>query len=157
MKTLVVGLGNPVLSDDGVGWHVLEALRLHLEGRPDLDLELCCRGGLSLMERLVGYDRVVIIDAICTGGCPGQIHLLTPEVMPTQHSTSGHDASLSTALVLGRRIGAHLPPDEDILLVGIEAEETEIFSEYCTPAVTAAIPEAVAMVIARLVQQPEEA
>ena len=67
--------------------------------------------------------------------------------MPTQRSASAHDVNLSTALALGRRTGAYLPADENIRLVGIEAEDVVNFGDQCTPAVEAAIPRAVDEVI----------
>ena len=145
MKTLILGLGNPLLTDDGVGWHVIGALREREAPDPDVEIEECCRGGLALMERMIGYDRVLVVDAIKTraGALPGTIHRLAPDDLPTQHSASAHDASLSAALALGRAAGAHLPTNDEVLLIGIEAAETEVFDERCTPSVAAAIPRAV--------------
>ena len=57
MKTLVIGLGNPLLSDDSVGLHVIRQLRPLVADRPDVEVDEDYRGGLQLMERLVGYDR----------------------------------------------------------------------------------------------------
>ncbi|MHC4341110.1 MAG: hydrogenase maturation protease [Planctomycetota bacterium] len=147
MKTLVIGLGNPVLTDDGVGLHVAAELRPRLQGRDGVEVEDCCRGGLALMEQLIGYDRAIIVDAIRTGSDPGTLHFLTPDSIPTQHSASGHDANLPTALALGREAGAHLPTNEDILLIGVEADDVENFNEECTPPVRAAIPQAVKAVM----------
>lgn len=146
-RTLVLGLGNPVLSDDGAGLHVARALRRRLRGRRNVVVEESCRGGLYLMEQMVDFDRAIIVDAILTGAPPGTLHRLTPASIPTQHSASGHDANLPTALALGRQTGAHLPADEEILLVGIEAADTETFNETCTPPVEAAIPHAVEVVL----------
>jgi len=61
--TLVVGLGNPILGDDGIGWRVADAVRAI---KPDIEVDCLALGGLSLMERLVGYGRVIIIDSIQT-------------------------------------------------------------------------------------------
>ena len=148
MKTLILGLGNPLLTDDSVGLQVIAQLRPLLAGRDDLEVDEDYWGGLRLMERLVGFDRAILVDAICTGAAPGTIHRLSVDSMPTQHSASAHDANLATALALGRQTGAHLPADEDILLVGIEAEDIITFSERCTPQVQAAIPRAVEAVMA---------
>ena len=60
--TLVVGLGNPILGDDGVGWRVIDELD-ELE-HDDASLQQACVGGVSLMELLVGYRRAIIVDAI---------------------------------------------------------------------------------------------
>ena len=147
MKTLVLGLGNPLVSDDGVGLRVAAELKCLLADRPDVEVSEDYWGGLRLMERMVGYDRAVVVDAICTGAPPGTIHDLKPDAIPTQRSASAHDVTLPTALALGRRAEMHLPADENILLVGIEAEDVLTFSAECTPAVQAAIPRAVRVVM----------
>ncbi len=149
-KTLILGLGNPLVSDDSVGLRVVAALRPLLAGRGDVELDEDYWGGLRLMERLIGYERAVIVDAIRTGAVPGTIHLLTTDAVPTQRSASAHDVNLPTALAFGRQAGAVLPRDEDVLLVGVEAEDILTFADACTPAVAAAIPRAVEAVMAIL-------
>ncbi len=146
-KTLIIGLGNPIVSDDSVGLRVIEQLQPLLTGRSDVDLAEDCWGGLRLMERMIGYDRAIVIDAICTGAAPGTIHHLTTASISTQKSASAHDVNLPTALAFGRRAGAHLPADADVRLIGIEAQDLINFSDHCTPAVNAAIGRAVQEVI----------
>lgn len=153
MKTLVIGLGSPLLCDDSVGLKVAQEVRRRLGERADVDVEEDVRGGLQLMERLAGYDRAIIVDAIVTGASPGTLHQLTPADIPTQRSASQHDVNLPTALELGRQLGVQLPENRDILLVGIEAEDILTFNEQCTPAVTAAIPRAVEVVLGSLLQR----
>lgn len=150
MKTLVVGLGNPLVSDDSVGLRVAAELRKRLAHRPDVEVAEDYRGGLQLMERMIGYDRAIIIDAICTGAAPGTIHHLTPDAIPTQRSASAHDVNLPTALEFGRQAGEPLPKNEDIRIIGIEADEVVTFSEQCTPAVEAAVPRTVQEVMQAL-------
>ena len=65
-KTLIIGLGNPIVSDDSVGLRVADQLKTLLADRPDVDVAEDCWGGLRLMERMIGYDRAIVIDAICT-------------------------------------------------------------------------------------------
>ena len=150
MRTLILGLGNPLVSDDSVGLRVAAELRKLLAGRPDVTVAEDYWGGLRLMEQMVDYDRAIVIDAIQTGAPPGTLHHLGPGDIPTQRSASSHDMNLPTALVLGRQAGLHLPEDRNILLVGIEAEDILNFGEACTPAVAAAVPRAVADVLAAL-------
>ncbi|HLC02205.1 MAG TPA: hydrogenase maturation protease [Anaerolineales bacterium] len=150
MKTLVLGLGNPLLRDDAVGLHVARRLRPLLRGRPGVEVDEDYRGGLRLMERLIGFDKAVIVDAICTGARPGTVHRLAPDGIPTQHSASAHDANLRTALDLGRQAGARLPADDGITLIGIEACDVLLFEESLTPEVEAAIPRAVRMILDEL-------
>ncbi|MDH3283456.1 MAG: hydrogenase maturation protease [Acidobacteriota bacterium] len=150
MKTLVIGLGNPVLTDDGVGWHVAERLRKTLDGRDDVHVELACVGGLALMEEMVGFDRAIVVDATRSDATPGTVRRFGPGELSTQHSASGHDVNLATALKLGRRLGAALPDDGDIVLIGVEAADVETFGESCTPPVGAAIPTAESEVLAAI-------
>lgn len=147
MKTLILGLGNPLITDDSVGLRVIEALKPLLADRADVEVSEDYWGGLRLMERMIGFDRAIVVDAIQTGASPGVIHQLTPDGIPTQRSASAHDVNLTTALELGRKAEAHLPKNSDIHLVGIEAEDILTFGEQCTPAVQAAIPHAVESVL----------
>ena len=147
MKILVLGLGNPLVSDDSIGLRVAETLKPMLAGRPDVEVSEDYWGGLRLMERMIGYDRAIIIDAIRSGAPPGTVHRLAPDSISTQRSASVHDVNLPTALEFGRKAGVALPKNEHILLVGIEAEDILTFSERCTPAVEASIPLAVGTVM----------
>jgi hydrogenase maturation protease len=150
VKTLVLGLGNPLVTDDSVGLRVAEALKPLLAGRADVEVSEDYWGGLRLMERMIGFDRAVVVDAIQTGAPPGTIHLLTPDGIPTQRSASAHDVNLSTALEFGRQAGLKLPANADIQLVGIEAEDILTFGEQCTPSVRAAVPLAIEAVLRAL-------
>ena len=67
MKTLIIGLGNPLVTDDSVGLRVVEELRPLLADRPDVEVSEDYWGGLRLMERMIGFDRAIVIDAIQTG------------------------------------------------------------------------------------------
>jgi hydrogenase maturation protease len=144
---LLIGLGNPLVTDDSVGLRVVQAVRQQLaDDHPRVDIVEDYWGGLRLMERMIGYDRVIVVDAICCGSPPGTVHHLTVDAIPTQRSASAHDVSLPTALEFGRRAGAALPANEHVYLLGIEAHDVINFGSECTPAVAAAIPRAVAEV-----------
>ncbi|MGD2077087.1 MAG: hydrogenase maturation protease [Chloroflexota bacterium] len=144
--TLVVGLGNPILGDDGIGWRVADSVRAI---KPDVEVDCLALGGLSLMERLVGYERVIIIDSIQTQqGNLGQVYQFALDEIPdlsAGHTTAAHDTSLQTALRMGRAMGAELP--DEVLVVCIEADRVYDFSEELTPQVEAAIPEATQAVL----------
>jgi hydrogenase maturation protease len=146
-RTLVIGLGNPLVSDDSIGLRIVGQLKSRLKEREDVEVTEDYWGGLRLMERMVGYERAIVVDAICTGASPGTIHRLSVDAMPTQRTASAHDVNLPTALAFGRQAGAQLPRDEDIQIVAVEAEDVLTFNEECTPAVAAAIPRAVEEVI----------
>lgn len=146
-KTLILGLGNPIVRDDAVGLRVARALQTCLADRQDVEVAEDYWGGLRLMERLVGYERAVVIDAICTGAAPGTIHRLRVDDIPTQRSASAHDVNLPTALALGRQSGLALPSDDRIALVAVEAQDIIHFGENLTAEVEAALPEAIRRVL----------
>jgi hydrogenase maturation protease len=185
--TLVVGLGNPLLADDGVGWLVAQAVAARLAGAgapgavaprevapgagvPDagvpgagvpgagvpgaVEVDNLAVGGLALMERLVGYRRAVLVDAMVTGEHPpGTVRRFTVEDAPGREAThldSAHDASLAAALAAGRALGADLP--DEIVVIAVEAVRVDTFGEQLTPEVEAAIPAAIDAVLAEIGQ-----
>ena len=150
MKTIVLGLGNPILRDDGVGNRVALELEDKLAQRKDVTVVETSMSGLSLMDLLAGYDRAIIIDAIQTAeGKAGQIYQLTPDAFNnTRHASSPHDVNFATALELGKRLGMAMPGQ--ILIYAIEVADVNTFSEQCTPAVSRAIPACINMIIKEL-------
>jgi hydrogenase maturation protease len=146
-KTLVIGLGNPLVADDSVGLRVAACLEGRLEDYPNVDVVEDFWGGLRLMEKMIGYRRAIVIDAMFTGSAPGTILHATAVQFSTRKSASAHDVDLPTALAFGRAAGALLPADDEVRLVGIEAADLVHFGDCCTPDVAAAIPRAVAAVV----------
>ncbi len=151
-KTLVLGLGNPILTDDGVGIHVVRAVASRFPSDRDVTFAEASVGGLRLLDVIEGYDRLVLVDAIQTHvNPPGTIHRLDiGDLKPSLHSGSSHDLPLSGVLDMGRRLGMNLPSDENISLVAIEVEDVLTLSETCTPAVARAIPDAMRSILAEL-------
>ena len=155
--TLVVGLGNPILSDDAIGWRVAQRVREELSDYVSDDppavssvrvVEVSV-GGLSLAELLVGYRRAVVIDAIMSREhAPGTVYCLKLIDLPgTLNTASAHDTNLITALHALRRFGAEAPVDEAVDIVAVEAQDVTTFSEGCTSAVLASIPVAASAVM----------
>jgi hydrogenase maturation protease len=149
-RTLVLGLGNPVLSDDSAGLHVVRGLAAQQDRWPAVEFDEAYCGGLGLMERLVGYDRVILVDAIVSGEPPGTVRTLGVDDLPTQHSGSAHDVTLPAALAVGREAGARLPRGEAIRLVAIEAADVTTLREGCTAPVSAGVARAIEVVRAML-------
>ena len=151
MKTLVIGLGNPILGDDGVGWRVAEEIAKVTADEPKVEVDCFSLGGLSLMERLTGCERAILIDSIFTGAKPvGTLSLFTLNELPNiaaGHTTAAHDTSLRNALNVGRSMDIYLPRDEDVFIVAVEAENVYDFSETLSPPVEAAVPQAVQAVL----------
>ena len=151
MNTLVIGLGNPILGDDGVGWRVVEEIARLTSNRPDVEVDCVSLGGLSLMERMTGSQRVIIVDSIFSGKKPfGTVSLFKLSELPdlsVGHTTAVHDTSLHNALKVGRSMNIPLPADEDVHVVAIETEKVYDFSESLSPPVEAAVPHAVKAVL----------
>jgi len=140
MKTLILGLGNPILSDDGAGLRVAKALEDRLNQEEVTVMETSV-AGLDFLDLLAGYDRAIIIDAVQTvGGKAGQIYRLEPEAFDTtRHASTPHDVNFATALELGNKLGLALP--QKIIIFAIEVENVMEFSDQPTPAVAAVIPQ----------------
>ncbi len=168
LRTLVLGLGNPIRGDDGVGWRVVEAVQDNLlkvereqkdtEPHPDLpqgereqiEVDMLAGGGLNLMERLVGYDRAILVDAIQGGQAPGSVQVFPLEALENPaagHLGSTHETNLLTALEVGRNLWAQLPPVGAVMVVAVEAQPVFEFSEELSPEVERAVPEAVEKVM----------
>ena len=152
MKTLVIGLGNPILGDDGVGWKIVEKISDQLSVISDqssIELDCVSLGGLSLMERMIGFQRAILVDSMETGQGPaGSVRVYKLEELPNPsagHSASAHDTSLITALDTAKAMG--LPIPESVEIVAIEAKNVYDLSEELSPAVAEAVPLAAQAVI----------
>ena len=150
MKTLVLGWGNPILSDDGVGIKVAQEVKEKLS-YPQITVAETSTAGLSLLDSIVGYDKVIIIDAVQTKeGNAGQIYRMgLQDFSSTKHFSSPHQINLATALELGKMLNLAMP--QKITIFAVEAKDITNFSEKCTPEVEQAIPEVVKMVLKELV------
>jgi hydrogenase maturation protease len=141
MISLIVGLGNPIMGDDAIGCRCAEAIEVALSPQELETVEVIqfFRGGISLMERLIGYDRVLIIDSITGSGImQGGVKKLTLDEIPSYTVNSPHDGSLKNALEFGKLMGADLPRLVDILAVEIEPKFE--FSDQLSAPIEAAIP-----------------
>lgn len=141
MRTLLLGMGNPILSDDAVGVRLAADIRARLPAVPDLHVvEECSVGGLELLEVLRGYDRVIALDSVKTaGGAPGDWYRFDGRALDhTLHLTNIHDVNFATALELGRRLGMRLPEPPEVHVFAVEVEDNVTFSERMSPALEAA-------------------
>ena len=152
MNTLITGLGNPILGDDGVGWVVAQKVADLLQApNPGLKVECYALAGISLMEQMIGFEHVILIDSLNTGNfLPGTIVNFTLDSLidPSYgHSSSAHDLTLKKALALGRSVGVDLPVDREVYIIAIEARHGYEFGETLSSEIEAAVPFAVQEVI----------
>jgi hydrogenase maturation protease len=147
-RILVIGLGNPILGDDGVGWSVAEEVKKQLPTEVPVDVDCLSLGGLSLMEHLIGYDRAILIDAFPLEEPIGSILILRLNDLPNYsafHAVNARDTKLQTAIEMGRSMGAKLP--NDITVVGIATRHVSDFGKSLSPPVLEAVPQAAKFVL----------
>jgi hydrogenase maturation protease len=130
-KTIILGMGNPILSDDGVGLVLAERLKGLIDG-----VDVVCNPmiDLSLFDDIIGYDVVYVIDAMTTrGGKPGELKRIHEEdSIGTLHLFSSHGMNFFELMKLGRSIGYKMP--EVGCIYGIEIGDEVEFGESLLPA-----------------------
>ena len=147
MSTIIIGLGNPVLTDDSVGMHAVREISARLQGRPDVVVRELYSGGLDLMEAMVGYECAIVVDAAWTGQMdPGTVFAANPaSLRQSRNATSNHNGSLEVALELGVLAGVPLPGK--IRFWAVEASDVTTFGESLTEPVQRALPTLVGNVL----------
>ena len=154
MKTIVVGMGNPILSDDGIGIRVAHELKRRVPGADVVELGA---GGIRLLDVLPGYERVLIVDAMVTGeiACGKfrrfSLDELQRKTARTCNTLCVHDMDLPTAMALGRLAGMDLPGE--VVIWGVEAGDVENFGETLSPPVEAAVPIVVEEMVRELLRE----
>ena len=130
-STLVLGIGNEILTDDGIGPKLCDFLKEKFQNQP-VQFEKLNVGGLEVLEFIQGYETVVFIDAIKTSdGQTGEVYLYTPDdFKETLHLSNLHDTGFITALELGRSLNLQIP--KNMYIIAVEIKEDMIFSEYFT-------------------------
>lgn len=142
-KTIILGLGNTILTDDGVGIYVVrkidDILRI-TSHESRITIKESSLGGFNFIDLLAGYDRAVIVDAIHTkDGKPGEFYELDPAALkPSARLSSLHQIDFATACELAKNMGIAFPKEIAIFVMEIEDEFS--FGEKPTPKVEVAIP-----------------
>ena len=149
MKTLILGIGNPILRDDGIGPRLVRELQGFIPN-PDITLRETSLAGINLMELLTGFDRAIIIDAIRTGGKAGEVYWLTPDDFGVSDEDfySQHGVGILQALYLGRDLAQPMP--QEVAIVAIEAEDVHNFGEGLTAEVEKTVPVVKKQILAKL-------
>jgi len=137
MSTLVLGIGNPILTDDGVGIEIAQKLK---EENPELDVVETSEAGIALLDFVIGYDRIIIIDSIKTEkGRPGDLYKLELEdLRPSKDFSSSHGIGIATAFELEKKLGYKMP--EQISIYAIDIKDNTTFGEDCTQEIKTKIP-----------------
>jgi hydrogenase maturation protease len=135
MKTLILGMGNPILSDDGVGLCIARAL----EGKiPNARVVTTQMVGLNLLDHLRGYEKLFLIDALVSGkNVPGELKKV-PSGEGTRHLFSSHGLDFFDLLELGKNLGLQMP--EVAGIYGIEIENPVSFGDELSPPLLEKLP-----------------
>jgi hydrogenase maturation protease len=151
MKTLILGIGNPILQNDSVGLRVADELDAQIAD-PEVAVDTAYTGGLNLLDCLRGFDKVILIDAVDDEKQLGTVSRYSLSDLPNGHSCNLHDCSLQEALQFARMLGdTNLP--KDIVVIGISVPRSEEFGETLSAPVSDAIPQVVATVLTEVAPQ----
>jgi hydrogenase maturation protease len=151
-QTIVIGIGNTLLGDEGVGVHALN--RLRLENLPkSVQLIEGGVGGIALLDHIKGIDVAIFIDAVA-GDRPGRIHRLTERDLDTKVKTqlrpmSLHDVGLAEMLKIGKTVFPDEMPNE-IIIYGVEIKEPIVYSDMLSKEVNDSMNKIVKMIAEEL-------
>jgi hydrogenase maturation protease len=136
---LILCLGNDLRGDDGVGWKVAD--RLDAAPTPGVVVRKSAVSGFYLLDELIDFDRVVVVDAVRTGRrAAGEVFAFAFEALEGTDVRAPHHVSLSAVLRVARQCGLRLP--RQIQVVAVEVSDLETIGTGLTRAVEAAVPRA---------------
>jgi hydrogenase maturation protease len=146
MKTLLLGLGNELYGDDGVGIYAVRRMKEDAQKRKarssqqkDVEMEECPLSGLALLDVIVGYDRLILVDTIKRKDPkPGKIHLLEGNELRAIPGPSPHYVSVPQAIALGKKLGLQVP--SRIQVVAVEAKNSYSLGEGLSPEMQRKLP-----------------
>ncbi len=119
-KILLLGLGNDILSDDAVGLKLVRSLRGEFSDNDLVDVLETQEMGLALLDHIVGYREVVIVDSIQTGTVPpGTVHELDVDGLKTLTGRTPHFLGVGETLAFGRQLGLEMPRHTTIFAIEV--------------------------------------
>jgi len=146
MKTLVLGLGNELYGDDGAGIQVIRDLRSKIKKEKklsaafhDVDLLECTLTGFAILDVIIGYDRLILVDTIKRSDPKtGRITLMEEKDLRYIPGPSPHYVSIPQTIEIGRQIKQKVP--DEIKIIAIEAKNIYKLGEGLTKAMEKALP-----------------
>lgn len=144
----ILGVGNYLFSDEGVGIRVIEKLEQEYEFPEHVVPVDGGVLGVHLMGIIAAADHLIVVDAVRNSGLPGSLYRLAGEEIPLriQAKNSLHQVDLLEALTLVKAIDR----SPETVILGVEPEDIETMGLTLTPAVAARVDDLVAMVLAEL-------
>ncbi|MGQ9788733.1 MAG: hydrogenase maturation protease [Candidatus Hadarchaeaceae archaeon] len=147
-RKLVVGLGNMLFKDEGVGVKCVELLR-EMDLGSDVKIVDGATLGLDLLEEIKGFDRVVLIDAVDMGREPGYLVSFRAEELLKivgGKKFSLHEINLVDVIQLGKQLGYEL---DKVRIVGIQPKEVG-WGDRLSEVIEKKLPELVGRVLSEL-------
>jgi len=150
VRTLVLGLGNDLYGDDGVGLHAVRRLKEQWAPSNEesgesrrIDFAECSLSGLALLDVIVGYDELLIIDTIIKADPEtGRIRLLEAADVRDLPGPSPHYVSIPQTLTIGRQLGLRVP--SRMKIVAVEAQDIYRLGEGLSEGMSRSLPAVIA-------------
>ena len=144
-RLMVIGCGNLLASDDGVGIEIIRRLQ-EMELPQGVEIVEAGTLGLQLLDIWEEAEQVIIVDAVRSGEPVGTVHLFDASLLPPREimPLSSHGINVIDAIALGKLMG-RIP--SLVRIVGVEILSSEPFNEGLTPQVARAVPQAIQRVL----------
>ncbi|MFQ5904282.1 MAG: HyaD/HybD family hydrogenase maturation endopeptidase [Candidatus Binatia bacterium] len=147
-KKLILGLGNLLLKDEGIGVHVLRELEANYTFEKGVRTIDGGTGGPRLLPHIIEADHLIVVDAIQSGEAPGSLFRLTVDDIAegTLPQTSLHELGLTEVLQMAQTLGRQ----PSIVILGVEPQDISSWGMELTPTLAEKVPVLVQMVLEEL-------
>ena len=138
-RLLLLGLGNDILTDDAIGLVVVREVSRRLTGLEGVEAKECVEMGLALLDFIVGWRELVVVDAVQTGQAPpGHVHEVDCLGLKTLRGAAPHFFGVGEALALGKELGLSMP--NEVRIFAVEVADPFTMGTELTAALRAALP-----------------
>lgn len=147
-SVIVLGLGNILLKDEGVGVRVVERMQRDYAFPEGVTLFDGATAGLDLMPVIEGYEKVIIVDTVKTGEPPGSIFRFTLDdiKLKVPYKTSLHQIGVVEMFAIAEAMGKR----HDAVIIGVQPFDMSSWGLELTPAIEAKVPEIIGLVLGEL-------
>ena len=147
-RIMVLGVGNILLKDEGVGVRVVERMRDDYDFAPDIELMDGGTAGFDLLAYIDGVDHLIIVDTVKTGEPPGSIFRFTPNDINIKvpYKTSLHQIGLVEVFAVAEALGNKI----EAVIIGVQPEDMYSIDLELTPTIAARVPDIIELVIREL-------
>ena len=122
---IVLGLGNPLMSDEGIGVRIVELLQKQATQFPNVEFIDAGTGGMNILHLIANRKKAILIDCALMGQAPGTIRKFTPDDVKSVKAVSHfslHDVDILKVLELSKQL-EECPPE--VVIFGIEPAKVE--------------------------------